>query len=56
MLVSFGAMNARERDMMDLLTGAAVCLFILILGALMTIQGIKKGIAKDGKIKIRTGK
>ncbi|MBC5580826.1 hypothetical protein H8S23_04850 [Anaerofilum sp. BX8] len=56
MLVSFGAMNARERDLMDLLTGAAVCLFILILGALMTSKGIKKGITKDGKIKTRTGK
>ena len=56
MLVSFGAMNARERDLMDLLTGAAVCLFILILGVLMMIQGIKKGIVKDGKIKTRTGK
>lgn len=32
MLVSFGSMNSEQVCMMNAVTGAAVCLFVLILG------------------------
>lgn len=43
MLVSFGSMEAEHIRTMNAVTGAVVCLFIWILGILMTIKGIKKG-------------
>lgn len=42
MLVSFGTMNDAKARIMNTLTGAAVCLFVLILGVSMTIKGIKR--------------
>ena len=44
MLVSFGTMSDANTALMNSLTGAAVCLFILALG----ISMIKKGIKKKG--------
>lgn len=44
MLVSFGTMSDANTALMNILTGAAVCLFILVLG----ISMIKKGIKKKG--------
>ena len=44
MLVSFGEMNDTDIHKMNMLTGGVVCLFILILGTAMIIQGtVKKG-------------
>ena len=43
MLVSFGAMDSAKIHSMNTMTGAAVCLFVLILGISMTVKGIKKG-------------
>lgn len=43
MLVSFGAMENEKIHMMNALTGAAVCLFVCILGIFMTMRAIKKG-------------
>lgn len=48
MLVSFGSMNSGQIYRMNALTGAAVCLFVLMLGFSMIIN--KKGILNDGKI------
>lgn len=42
MLVSFGAMDKSTIQLMNSLTGAAVCLFILILGIVMIRRGQKK--------------
>ncbi len=44
MLASFGTMSDANTSLMNSLTGAAVCLFILVLG----ISMIKKGIKKKG--------
>lgn len=43
MLVSFGGMSEEKIHLMNMLTGAAVCLFVLILGISMIIRGRKKG-------------
>ena len=44
MFVSFGEMNDTDIHKMNMLTGGVVCLFILILGTAMIIQGtVKKG-------------
>ena len=43
MLVSFGSMSVRNIHFMNAVTGAVVCLFVLILGLLMTTKSIKKG-------------
>ena len=42
MLVSFGAMDKGTIQLMNSLTGAAVCLFILILGIVMIGRGQKR--------------
>ena len=41
MLVSFGAMSAGNIHLMNALTGAGVCLFVLLLGISMIIKGRK---------------
>ena len=43
MLVSFGGMSEEKIHLMNMLTGAAVCLFVLMLGISMIIRGRKKG-------------
>lgn len=43
MLVSFGSMETEQIHTMNAITGAVVCLFVLLLGISMTIKGIKKG-------------
>lgn len=42
MLVSFGAMEKEQIHTMNTITGAAVSLFVLMLGVTMTIKGIRK--------------
>lgn len=49
MLVSFGGMDGARAHTMNSWTGAAVCLFIFILGILMLIRGAGKG-KPHGKI------
>lgn len=51
MLVSFQGMSREKIHAMNTLTGAAVCLFILILGISMIIKGNRKGGNQHGKIK-----
>lgn len=43
MLVSFGEIDSAKVRLMNALTGAGICLFVLMLGIFMTIRGIKKG-------------
>lgn len=43
MLVSFGTMSSSKIRIMNALTGAGACLFVLMLGILMTIRGVKRG-------------
>ncbi len=43
MLVSFGSMKAEEILTMNILTGTAVWLFVLILGLFLTVKGINRG-------------
>lgn len=43
MLVSFGEMSAEKARVMNILSGAAVCLFVLSLGISMIIKVRKKG-------------
>lgn len=51
MLVSFGEMGEEETLKMNAATGAAVCLFVFLLGGAMLVKGIKKeGIKSYGKI------
>lgn len=52
MLVSFGSMPKETRQLMDILTGAAVCLFILLLGISMTVKGTEKGERNMAKSKL----
>lgn len=54
MLVSFGAMPAEEIRLMNILTGAAVCLLVWLLGIAMIRRGQKGKDDRYGKIK--TGK
>lgn len=42
MLVSFGEMNNTDIHTMNILTGSAVCLFVLILGITLIIRGTKR--------------
>ena len=42
MLVSFGAVEADKIWLMNSVTGAAVCLFVLMLGISMIIKAIRK--------------
>ena len=42
MLASFSTMSNTKAHTMNILTGAAVCLFVLILGVKMIIRGIKR--------------
>ena len=48
MLVSFGSMNSGGIYRMNALTGAAVCMFVLMLGFSMITN--KKGVPDNGKI------
>lgn len=43
MLVSFGSMDKKQICFMNAMTGAAVCLFVLILGLSMIAKSKKKG-------------
>lgn len=43
MLASFGSMSAGNIHFMNAVTGAAVCLFVLILGLSMIAKSMKKG-------------
>ena len=43
MLVSFGSMDNKQVCFMNAMTGAAVCLFVLILGLSMITKSKKKG-------------
>lgn len=43
MLVSFEGMSAAKARWMNILAGAAVCLFIFALGAALAARGMKKG-------------
>jgi len=43
MLVSFGKMDYTNIYTMNILTGSAVCLFVLILGIVLIIRGVQKG-------------
>lgn len=52
MLVSFGSMEEEQMRVMNATTGAAVCLFVLILGIRMIIKGTKKGEGTMAKSKI----
>ena len=54
MLVSFDGMSLSEIRLMNTVTGIFVCLFIFILGLIMTI-GIMRG-KRNGKIKNRKSK
>lgn len=49
MLVSFGNIQAEQARWMNALTGAVICLFILLLGIFMMIRAGKEN--KNGKIK-----
>ena len=42
MLVSFGAMSAEKIHTLNVLTGAAVCLFVLLQGLRLTIRGFQR--------------
>lgn len=42
MLVSFGSMNNEQAHIMNMLTGAAVCIFVLVLGIRMIGRGMRK--------------
>ena len=42
MLVSFGTRNGRQISLMNAVTGAAVCLFVLGLGISMTVKSAGK--------------
>lgn len=52
MLASFGGLNAPWARQMNIQTGAAVCLFVFILGSLMLIKSVnlRKADNIDGKI------
>lgn len=43
MLVSFGEMSDTDIRTMNILTGSAVCLFVLILGIILITRGKRKG-------------
>ena len=43
MLVSFGSMGSEQICLMNVMTGAAVCLFVLLLGLSMITKSKKKG-------------
>lgn len=43
MLVSFGSMGSKQICLMNAMTGAAVCLFVLLLGLSMITKSKKKG-------------
>ena len=43
MLVSFGGMSREGIHSMNAMTGAAVCVFVLLLGIYMIVRGVKKG-------------
>lgn len=50
MLVSFGEMSETDIHTMNILTGSAVCLFVLILGITLIIRGMKRKENNYGKI------
>lgn len=49
MLASFGEMTDTKAHTMNILTGAAVCLFVLALGIVLTLKGIKSSDRKKKK-------
>lgn len=49
MLASFGEMTDTKAHTMNILTGAAVCLFVLSLGIVLTFKGIKLSDRKKKK-------
>lgn len=53
MLVSFGSMSAGKIHTMNVLTGAAVCLFVFLLGLGLAARGAKERMYQNGKIKNR---
>ena len=53
MLVSFGSMDAGKIHTMNILTGAAVCLFVFLLGLGLAAKGVKERMYQNGKIKNR---
>ena len=50
MLISFGAMDKRDIDHMNGLTGASVCLFILLLGIFTIVRSGKEGKSTHGTV------
>lgn len=50
MLISFGAMDKRDIDHMNGLTGASVCLFILLLGIFTILRSGKEGKSTHGTV------
>lgn len=50
MPVSFGDMDAADIHTMNILTGSVVCLFMLILGAILIIREAKRKEHNYGKI------
>lgn len=56
MLVSFGSMSAGKIHTMNVLTGAAVCLFVFLLGLRLVVRGVKERMYQNGKIKNCNGK
>lgn len=50
MLVSFGTTDHKTMSLMNSLTGAAVCLFVLAAGIAMIRKGVKKGAITYGNI------
>lgn len=50
MLISFGAMDKRDIDHMNGLTGASVCLFILLLGIFTILRRGKEGKSTHGTV------
>ncbi len=55
MFASFGEQNSKKAFIMDILTGAAVCLFVWVLGLSMIIRGKRKD-HDYGKIKTNKSK
>lgn len=47
MIASFGTMDDAKADVMNLLTGSSVCVFVCILGMVMMIKGINKERSND---------
>ncbi|MGM9650950.1 MAG: hypothetical protein ACI3VX_03300 [Faecousia sp.] len=55
MFASFGELTDAKAHIMNIITGAAVCLFVLLLGVAMTLRGFKRKENSLGKVKIQKG-